>query len=411
MPIEHWPEPRATQALIDQLYITYEGPSSFWYTNLTYVDSMVPYAVTGDYLTMSASPFTNFDAQGLPQSEYYGTDYYNPVTIARFVLNQHGKYVKGDNAALSKMVLAADKLLALQDAGGGFPYPYTHGTPPRSLQPGWLSAMAQGLALSAFSRAYLTTGAGKYLTAGEAAYVRLSIPIGNGGLRGSMADLDPTLSGYVFFPEYPYAKLDYTLNGYMFTLLGLYDWSKLANASSKDAAGVDFQDGLRTLERIIPYYDFGGYSMYDLSFITHNQPLTSPNYQPVHLELLHALNCIVSSPVLKYYEATWLRRIQAMNARLRIVTANYSATTVKVGAQISVSIGVAGGNGAAVSYKFMVKKNGGSWSILQDWSADNSVVWAPPNSPGDWTFALFVKNVNSPDAYDHTRNQPITVVP
>src|SRR5690606_23362682 len=108
---------------------------------------------------------------------------------------------------------------------------------------------------------------------------------------------------YIFFLEYQTEPDVYTLNGFMFTLLGLYDWTTLTN--SKLARSL-FEEGIRTLEKILPYYDLGTITSYDLSYITHVrpdfvvpiEPHVVPRYHAVHISQLQALNSVHPSEVL-----------------------------------------------------------------------------------------------------------------
>src|SRR5690606_31275466 len=123
--------------------------------------------------------------------------------------------------------------------------------------------------LSVFSRAYLITNEQKYLQAGNKALKFLNVPKESGGPRTTLADLHPSLKGRLFYMEYPTDPTVYTLNGFMFTLIGLYDWWKTTGNSD---ARFQFYDGMETLLKILPYYDLGTFTSYDLSYITQNRP-------------------------------------------------------------------------------------------------------------------------------------------
>lgn len=53
----------------------------------------------------------------------------------------------------------------------------------------------------------------------------------------------------------------------MHALLGQYDWSHVP-ALEQAEAGSTFTRGMQTLKRILPYYDVGGFSAYDMAHIT-----------------------------------------------------------------------------------------------------------------------------------------------
>jgi len=69
----------------------------------------------------------------------------------------------------------------------------------------------------------MITKDGRYLHAAENSFQFLTMPQGEGGTLTNMADLNPSLYKYIFFEEYFSKPNGYTLNGFMFTLLGIYD--------------------------------------------------------------------------------------------------------------------------------------------------------------------------------------------
>jgi heparosan-N-sulfate-glucuronate 5-epimerase len=256
-----------------------------------------------------------FDEAGFPMKKYGEKFYYNPVTMGIYALHIHGKYLKGE-ASLEKFLLAADKLIALQDNDGSFRYSFRswyHATG-QYLEPGWVSGLAQGHALSVFARAYKLTGNIKYLNAGISALNFLQLPVSDGGVSSTLKDLDPSLADYLSFEEYPAQPATYTLNGSMFILLGLYSWWQIEpddmSGSHKEAKN-NFLSGIKTLEKTLPYYDIGGFSIYDLSFINYNvRPNISASYHMVHIYLLHALYSITGDTVLKNYEDLWASYVE-----------------------------------------------------------------------------------------------------
>jgi hypothetical protein len=161
-----------------------------------------------------------------------------------------------------------------------------------------------------YARAYLLTRNQKYLAAGQRAYRFLRTPMSQGGTRSDLSDLDPSLSGYVFYEEYVSDPDGYTLNGFMFTLLGLYDWWQVcrqAGAGNEADLARNFHAGVATLAKILPLYDFGGMSAYDLGHYTFDraEPHVSPKYHRVHIVLLHALYSITGESTLQHFEHLW----------------------------------------------------------------------------------------------------------
>jgi hypothetical protein len=126
-------------------------------------------------------------------------------------------------------------------------------------------------------------------------------------LRGNLAALAPALEGFVAFEEYPSKPGFHTLNGFMFTMLGLYDWSRsLAGGSSSARAEQAFREAMATLVYTLPYFEVGGFSAYDLGHVMRD---VAPNlqawYHAYHIALLHALDSVAPQLSLRQYEETW----------------------------------------------------------------------------------------------------------
>lgn len=199
---------------------------------INYQINIADYTPSGDYLNYGvrglkrfANSRTQIDEEGIPKVQYGQEYYYNPVTVAQYALAAHGTYIGGEDANKVQFLKAADRLLILQDESGAFRYsfPWTYYLTGETFKPGWVSGMAQGQALSVLSRAYLLTGNNKYLRAGDKALKFMVTPVSEGGTLDSLEDIDPSLKNYLIFEEYISKPASYTLNGFMFSLLGLYD--------------------------------------------------------------------------------------------------------------------------------------------------------------------------------------------
>lgn len=155
-----------------------------------------------------------------------------------------------------------------QDAvTGGWPTPVTFNRDQKKypgakeIQTGWYGAMCQGQAISVLVRAYLETKDDRFLTAAEAGVKVFNISSSEGGVRAVFMDK------YEWYEEYPTNPPTFILNGFMYSLLGLYD---LKSVSVKLKAEVRrlYQSGLRSLEAMLPLYDTGAGTFYDLRHFT-----------------------------------------------------------------------------------------------------------------------------------------------
>ncbi len=203
----------------------------------------------------------------------------------------------------------ADKLLTLQDSRGGFLYNFQwrYYLNNYDYKPGWVSAMAQGQALSVLARAYEITGNKKYLEAGNKALNFLITPISKGGVMANLGSLSSSLKNNIIFEEYISHVPTYTLNGFMFSLLGLYDWANVDDSNKKNTAEKYFNEGIKSLTQILKYYDIGGFTCYDLGYITKNRekPHIAVNYHGVHIYLLNSLYSITNDRILYDYYKLW----------------------------------------------------------------------------------------------------------
>lgn len=266
-----------------------------------------------------------FDADGLPmvhyeplpESGYAGGYEYNPTTLAQFALMSHAKYLKGQTSELTVFLKAIRKLLAMQDANGGFayPFPYHHFQNAKAYPPGWTSAIAQGQALSALARAYDITGDGRYLDAGNKALALLLTPVTEGGSRNSLVALDPSLTEYAIFEEYPVVtpdtKSNYTVNGFMHVIIGLYDWSNVTAAGpSASQALAYYRCSLTTLKKVVPLADLNGFSAYDLGHVVYGRPpKIHPSYHDTHVYMLYTLYLMTRDTWFKTWADKWARDV------------------------------------------------------------------------------------------------------
>lgn len=268
------------------------------------------YTAVGDYMNYSKTVrFKNtdrirLDKDGIPMV-LFGTEYhYNPITVSHYAFSEYGSTLPGKPG--KTFWNAVDKLMSMQSLEGAFRYDFRfkHYALKKPYPPGWVSGMAQGTVLSVYARAYNADPRPEILQAGNDALRFLTVPTEHGGPFTTMAGLDPSLKDYIFFEEYIGDKNIYTLNGYMFTLLGLYDWWIVTK--SEDAKEL-FNGGIRTLEKILPYYDFGGFSAYDLAHITYHRkiPHAPLRYHSTHLSLLNCLYSVTNSRILRKYADHW----------------------------------------------------------------------------------------------------------
>lgn len=91
------------------------------------------------------------------------------------------------------------------------------------LEKGWLSAMGQGQAISVLARAYAHSGGDqKYLNTALNGLKPFRVQSSEGGVLATF------LNKYHWYEEYPTKPPSFVLNGFIFSLLGLYDLASIA---------------------------------------------------------------------------------------------------------------------------------------------------------------------------------------
>ncbi len=197
------------------------------------------------------------------------------------------------SAHMELFLTAADWFLNNQDKDGGWSVPVERSIADKRLilEAGWHSAMAQGHAISVLTRAFAVTTDRRYLDAAEHATRLFDREARDGGIRN-------TLFGIGWFEEYPTQPGSYVLNGFIYALIGLYDLSRQQSSTATRL----FNEGIESLNKLLPLYDTGSGSIYDLRHVTlHVAPnLARWDYHAVHI-----------------YQLLWLYNIDKKQTRLK----------------------------------------------------------------------------------------------
>ena len=269
-----------------------------------------------------SKPDLTFDSNGIPMwldTNYNGSEnyYYHPVGAAEYALEQYEQYQEqGDKKLLANAINVADWFVETQDTSTGewhYPFDFSVGGTNITLKAGWSSAMAQGEAISLLAKAYTETKDKKYLDAAEFALAPLKVDVKDGGLaRDFMGKgyrwYDFMGKGYRWYEEYPTDPPNYTLNGFMATLLGLRD---LIDVSADSAATKLYEDGIETLVYALPYFDAETISYYHVHYLLDNtqEPFISPRYHLRHIQQIDQLNKTEKDSTLQYYHDLWQKYV------------------------------------------------------------------------------------------------------
>lgn len=225
-------------------------------------------------------------------------DQYHPMAIGEYALDMHRLYLRtGEDRYKIAFLSNADWFVKNQvvvDGKYGFWYykfndarRYNRANP---FSPS--SSMSQGYGISLLLRAYQLTNDEKYIHPGIFALNSYDVPVEEGGFR-------VLYKNQVFFEEAPSYPPSLILNGFIFSILGLYDYYRFdGNLKAKALFG----EGLQTLEAIIPHYDLGYWSRYNLQY---DKYLTSQYYHNIHIIQLALLWKITDKEIFDRYSRKW----------------------------------------------------------------------------------------------------------
>lgn len=202
---------------------------------------------------------------------------YNPITTAQYGLAVYEEYLRGETDSLEDFFVQADWLVDNMASDGGLYYEFD--LPGRSLTAPWLSAMAQGEAISVLVRAYYESGDIRYLDAARRAFEPLARSFAEGGVMHS----DETGT---WLEEYPEDPPSHVLNGAIFALFGLYD---LERATGDERVAALLEEATATLAENLDRYEEDGWVRYQL---TGEEAWATRTYYGLHVEQLRALSAI-----------------------------------------------------------------------------------------------------------------------
>ena len=243
-----------------------------------------PYNMASVLETEAARPR---DSDGILMVEYPSGTHYNPVTISQSAIAHYDRWLAlGSSADRDLVIKDADWLVGHQAGDGLWYYDFPNGTMPVP----WVSAMAQGQAISVLVRAYALTSSDRFVSAARRALATYDKPSGQGGVNSTDGD-------FVFYEETmpPYSPR--ILNGMVFAMYGALD---MARVLGDVKAQQIFDAGVATLAHDIARYDAGNWSYYNQA----TPPgLASRFYHGLHIQLLDELWHITGDEVFQTYAA------------------------------------------------------------------------------------------------------------
>jgi heparosan-N-sulfate-glucuronate 5-epimerase len=241
------------------------------------------------------------DAAGVPLLDYRGHVglQYNPIAIAQWGLGNWNLWLRtGASIRRARWTLAAEWLVDRLS-------PNAHGLPVwkhdfdweyrDTLRAGWYSALAQGQGLSLLCRAHRATGERRYLEAAHAAFGAMTVSTSEGGVMIREGTDGAWLEETVVDPP------THILNGFLWAMWGVRDYAAGGGARAAQAL---LDACTRTLERNLPSFDCGFWSLYEQSG-TRLRMLASPFYHGLHVNQLAITARLLARPALAGWSARW----------------------------------------------------------------------------------------------------------
>lgn len=196
----------------------------------------------------------------------------------------------------------AEWFISNQDSQGGWAYQFDHPfylSRLSALKNPWYSAIGLGMAMSVLSRASYLTKDKRYKGSALKATRIFTVPSKQNGILAKFENNLP------FYEECPTDPPSFILNGFMFSLVGLYDLYKETDDRKTKKL---YNEGITSLKKMLPLYDLGNRTAYDLTHYTTDggyPNVAKWGYHITHIHLLAALNSIEKDPKLDETLLRW----------------------------------------------------------------------------------------------------------
>ncbi|MBN2031130.1 hypothetical protein JW824_12930 [bacterium] len=254
------------------------------------------------------------DNNGIPINKTYidvqNQDYvYFPISIGQMGLAVFHTYLKTKSTAdKNRFMKFVDWFCNNAESNQKLGIRWLTNVPlPQYKNPGpWQSAFSQSRGISILLRGYQITGDQKYAETAERALRPFTIPVSDGGVT-SFTKWGP------FYEEYTAEVPILVLNGMIFSLCGLNDFVRVF--PKNEGAKKIFNDGIQTLKNILPEYDLGYWSRYNLckaEWYPEIDPSTL-GYQRLHIIQLNMLFQLTDEPIFKTYAELFQKQDNIIN--------------------------------------------------------------------------------------------------
>ena len=237
-----------------------------------------------------------FDDQGLPVRIVDGKPYRSFSTVFSYALAGYEMFLlTSDDKHLRALKVVYTEVIkrAQSDSNGALVFPH-HGS---------LSAMNQGEALSIVARLNELDSRDEYLECAEKIIKPYTYLVSEGGVKTFIKEDHAC----VWYEEYPDKDSKHVLNGMCYAMAGLLDTQRSMPTIS--IATQLFEDGVRSMERSLHFFDTEYWSSYWFDEYRPNY-IASVMYHNLHIVQLGYLGNASGSQILKDYSSkfnTYLR--------------------------------------------------------------------------------------------------------
>lgn len=241
-------------------------------------------AIKGYYSDLRHKVCGNVDEKGIPYNiTNYGEHVYFCIAIFQYGLGSYDLYLETkEQIYLDKLKKTADWAVSNQNKEGGWEaFSFSGSSSP-------YSSMAQSEGASLLLRAYLEFGEMNYLLCAKRAIDFMLRPIEKGG-TAEYKDNALLL--------YEYTDKALILNGWIFSIWGLYEYTIIESAKEYQTL---LQKTIDSLEKTLPLFDQRYWSNYDL-----DKHITSPFYHNLHIAQLEVMYQLFSKDIFLEYESKW----------------------------------------------------------------------------------------------------------
>ncbi len=285
----------------------------------------------------------------------------------------NGYYLAHENTHL-RQLLAEVIPLATARAGGiawEYMFSFDGGAPP------WTSGLSQGTAIQVLARAYSRYHEAAFLTAAQQALGIFRTPPPQ-GVRVAAAN------GAALYAQYSFAPSDRILNGFIQSLVGLYDYTSL----TKDPLGQTlFEAGDAEARVLVPRYDTGAWSLYD-QFGESNL-----NYHELLTEFLQHLcerttkGLPLGAPTPLTADGIYCTTAQRFTADLTTApVVSLLSTTLRTGTRAGVTVSL-----SKISSVRLTIRRGAKvvWTVAATVPGGHpKLLWPTPKTPGSYAVTL-----------------------